>query len=86
MSLSPLPALMAITAVSSAAIVLVALLRIPMRYAAGPRAGYCLWILVPATAFAALLPGLPLGVGPALPSGGSAGVSIARRAPTPRRC
>jgi beta-lactamase regulating signal transducer with metallopeptidase domain len=77
MSLSPLPALMAITAVSSAAIVLVALLRIPMRYGAGARAGYCLWILVPATAFAALLPGLPLGVGPALPSGGSAGVSIA---------
>jgi bla regulator protein blaR1 len=78
MNLSPLPVLTIITAASSMAIVLVALLRIPMRYASGARAAYCLWLLVPASAFGALLPGLPHlpGVGPGLP-GGPGGVSVA---------
>jgi beta-lactamase regulating signal transducer with metallopeptidase domain len=41
---------------SSVALMLVALLRKPMRIAVGARAAYLLWILVPAMAASALLP------------------------------
>jgi len=44
------------TLASSAALILVALLRKPTRIAVGARAAYCLWLLVPAMAASALLP------------------------------
>jgi bla regulator protein BlaR1 len=56
MNASTLLALTVVTAASSMAILLVGLLRTPLRYATGARAAYWLWLLVPATAFAVLLP------------------------------
>ena len=53
---SPLLTLAAVTAASSIAILLVGLMRMPLRYAVGARAAYWLWLLVPATALAMLLP------------------------------
>jgi bla regulator protein blaR1 len=44
------------TAASSAAVLLVALLRLPLRRAVGAGAGYALWIMVPASVIAVLLP------------------------------
>lgn len=56
MEASLLRALMMVTVASSAAILLIALLRRPMRAAVGARAAYWLWLFVPALVFAALLP------------------------------
>jgi bla regulator protein blaR1 len=56
MGASLLHALVSAAATSSVAILLVGLLRKPLRMAVGARAAYWLWLLVPATAFAALLP------------------------------
>ena len=54
-------ALVRATVASSLAILLVALLRKPLRAAAGARAGYWLWLLVPAIEVAAFLP-VPSGI------------------------
>jgi bla regulator protein blaR1 len=48
--------LLIVTAASSLAIVLVGMLRKPLRYAVGARAAYWQWLLVPASVFAVLLP------------------------------
>jgi bla regulator protein blaR1 len=56
MSSSALHSLIIATAASSIAIVLVGLLRKPLRYAVGARAAYWQWLLVPAGVLAALLP------------------------------
>lgn len=56
MSAEVLQALTDSTLVSSAAVLLVRLLRKPMRAAVGARAAYWLWLLVPAMAAAVLLP------------------------------
>jgi beta-lactamase regulating signal transducer with metallopeptidase domain len=56
MGASAMQALLDVAASSSAAILLVGLLRKPFRVAVGARAAYWLWLLVPASAFAALLP------------------------------
>jgi bla regulator protein blaR1 len=70
--------LISTTATSSAAILFVGLLRKPLRMAVGARAAYWLWLLVPASAFGALLPvpsqALRL-VSTSLPSGVSAALS-----------
>jgi bla regulator protein BlaR1 len=44
------------TVASSVAILLVAVLRKPLRYAAGARAAYWQWLLVPASVFVVLMP------------------------------
>lgn len=59
MTAEVLQALTDTTLASSAAVLLVRLLRKPMRAAAGARAAYWLWLLVPAMAAAALLPAPP---------------------------
>jgi bla regulator protein BlaR1 len=51
-----LHALISVTAASSIAILLVGVLRKPLRFAVGARAAYWLWLLVPASAVATLLP------------------------------
>jgi len=56
MGASAIEALLGAAAASSAAILLVGLLRKPLRVAAGARAAYWLWLLVPGSAVAALLP------------------------------
>jgi bla regulator protein BlaR1 len=56
MAASVIDALLGAAAASSAAILLVGLLRKPLRAAVGARAAYWLWLLVPASAVAALLP------------------------------
>jgi beta-lactamase regulating signal transducer with metallopeptidase domain len=56
MSSSALHSLILATAASSMAIVLVGVLRKPLRYAVGARAAYWQWLLVPASVLAALLP------------------------------
>jgi len=56
MSASILQILLQLSLVSSAAVLVVAVLRKPLRYAAGTRAAYWLWILVPANVLAVLLP------------------------------
>jgi len=48
--------LLIVTAASSIAILLVGMLRKPLRYAVGARAAYWQWLLVPASVFAVLLP------------------------------
>jgi bla regulator protein BlaR1 len=59
MTAEVLQALTDTTLASSAAVLLVRLLRKPMRAAAGARAAYWLWLLVPAMAAAVLLPAPP---------------------------
>src|SRR5579863_4637548 len=56
MGASAIDALLGAAAASSAAILLVALLRKPLRVAVGARAAYWLWLLVPGSTVAALLP------------------------------
>jgi beta-lactamase regulating signal transducer with metallopeptidase domain len=56
MSNSLAHSLLVVTLASSVAIVLVAVLRRPLRYAVGARAAYWQWLLVPASACAVLLP------------------------------
>lgn len=56
MGANAIQALLDVAASSSAAILLVGLLRKPFRVAVGARAAYWLWLLVPGSAFAALLP------------------------------
>jgi bla regulator protein blaR1 len=56
MSSSAVHSLIIATVASSIAIVLVGLLRKPLRYAVGARAAYWQWLLVPASVLAALLP------------------------------
>jgi bla regulator protein blaR1 len=56
MGASVIDALLGTTAASSAAILLVGLLRKPLRVAVGARAAYWLWLLVPGSAIASLLP------------------------------
>ncbi|HEX6638928.1 MAG TPA: M56 family metallopeptidase [Steroidobacteraceae bacterium] len=51
-----LRALIMTTLASSAAVLLVGLLRRPIRRLAGARAAYCLWLLVPALTLAVLIP------------------------------
>jgi beta-lactamase regulating signal transducer with metallopeptidase domain len=87
MGASAIQALLDVAASSSAAILLVGLLRKPFRVAAGARAAYWLWLLVPGSAFAALLPApshtLQMMSG-ALPSYMKAAVtSVAMNASTP---
>lgn len=48
--------LLVVTVSSSVAILLVGILRKPLRYAVGARAAYWQWLLVPASVFAVLLP------------------------------
>jgi bla regulator protein blaR1 len=76
MSANLLVTLAVVTAASSIAILTIGLLRRPLRHVAGARAAYCLWLMVPATAFAMLLPVLPhsVGVMPGLP--GEVGTSV----------
>jgi len=57
MSAELLSGLIGATIASSAAIVLIGLLRKPLRMAVGARAAYWLWLLVPALVLASLLPG-----------------------------
>lgn len=52
----PMFPLVELTVVASAAALLVGLLRIPLRHAVGAQAAYWLWLLVPASALAVLLP------------------------------
>jgi beta-lactamase regulating signal transducer with metallopeptidase domain len=56
MSSSAVHSLIIATAASSIAIVLVGVLRKPLRFAVGARAAYWQWLLVPASVLAALLP------------------------------
>jgi len=56
MSSSAMHSLMLATAASSMAILLVGVLRKPLRYLIGARAAYWQWLLVPASVFAAMLP------------------------------
>jgi bla regulator protein BlaR1 len=56
MEASAIDALLGTTAATSAAILLVAMLRKPLRVAVGARAAYWLWLLVPGSAVASLLP------------------------------
>ena len=56
MSASLVHVLMTATTISSLAILLVGLLRKPFRFAVGARAAYWLWLLVPVSVLAALLP------------------------------
>jgi len=56
MSASLVHALVAVTAASSAAVVLVGVLRKPLRYAVGARAAYWQWLLVPASVLAVFMP------------------------------
>ena len=56
MGASVIDALLGAAAASSAGILLAGLLRKPLRVAVGARAAYWLWLLVPASAVAALLP------------------------------
>jgi bla regulator protein blaR1 len=86
MSASLLHALVSTAATSSVAILLVGLLRKPLRMAVGARAAYWLWLLVPATAFAALLPAPSQAVrviSASLPSGVSAVLSSVATMITP---
>jgi bla regulator protein blaR1 len=86
MGVSLLHALASTAAASSVAILLVGLLRKPLRMAVGARAAYWLWLLVPATAFAALLPPPSQKVrviSALLPSGVSAVLSSVARVATP---
>ena len=56
MSNSLFHSLVAVTTASSVAIVLVGMLRKPLRYAVGARAAYWQWLVVPTSAVAVLLP------------------------------
>jgi bla regulator protein blaR1 len=56
MSSSPLHSLVTATLLSSLAIVIVGVLRKPLRYLAGARAAYWQWLLVPASVLAVLVP------------------------------
>jgi bla regulator protein blaR1 len=56
MNSSPLHLLILVTIASSMAIVLLGVMRKPLRYAVGARVAYWLWLLVPASVLAALLP------------------------------
>lgn len=56
MGASAIDALLGAAAASSAAILLVGLLRKPLRVAVGTRAAYWLWLLVPGSAVASVLP------------------------------
>lgn len=51
-----MPALVAVTLAASAAVLFVAALRVPVRRAVGARAAYWLWLSVPASVLAVLLP------------------------------
>jgi beta-lactamase regulating signal transducer with metallopeptidase domain len=56
MSASLIESLLVLAAASSASIIVIALLRKPMRIAVGARAAYWLWLLVPATVMGTLPP------------------------------
>jgi beta-lactamase regulating signal transducer with metallopeptidase domain len=56
MSSNPVHALVIVTLASSLAIVVVGVLRKPLRYAVGARAAYWIWLLVPVSVLAVLLP------------------------------
>ena len=78
MGASLLHALITTTATSSVAILFVGLLRKPFRIAVGARSAYWLWLLVPASGFAAVLPASSQAlriVSTSLPSGVSAALS-----------